>query len=404
MLQQLGPQLLLLLIPLALFGLRARVNVGVSVFVRATPERVWEIVNPHDGKLDDWGRVKVVSRRIDGPGETYEISYTSPGNNGVMRTSTALFGVAKRDSLQSLVMKREGLEGKSINNELLEIRHDLKAVAGGTRLTTRYFWGPRQLLAQILARADLWGGVYRLKGLAETGKPDERTFHWINIIMAVVTGLISVAAFGLLVDIRFAPVLVIALAVHEFGHMLAFRMIGQPWGRMLFLPFLGAIAVPRLPFDSQAQNVFAALMGPGFSIFLAIGCIVPGLLGWPSADLFAVAGLVVSGLNVFNMLPAEPLDGGIALRSVLARLFGGRAWLGLLACALLIMGAGFVLNQSVLVLFGMLAVVFNLKSRKIDSGLAPLTLTQVCIAILGYAFITMAHYSLLYRFILQIGV
>ena len=402
--QHIGPEIPLILVLMALFGLRARVNVGVSLFVKASPERLWDILNPSDGKIDNWGRTTVVARRVSGPGETYEMTYSSPGAGGAMRSFKALFGVTEREPLRRVVMLREGLEGRSINNELLEIRHEITPVDGGSRLTTRYCWGPRLLLAQLLARADLWGGAYRLKGLAETGKPDERPYFWISTVMAVLTGLISLVAFGLMVGLNFALVLVFALAVHEFGHLLAFRLVGQPWGRLVFLPFLGAVAVPRMPFETQAQSVFSALMGPGFSALLALACLVPLALGWHSAALFAIIGAITAGLNVFNMLPAEPLDGGVALRSVLTRMVGSKAWIGLMSFGVIIAVAGYFFSQIVLVLFGGLAVLANLKARKIDTGLAPLSTLQLCIAIFGYVVITAAHYTLLFRFIEQIGV
>lgn len=402
--QHIGPEIPLILVLMALFGLRARVNVGVSLFVKATPERLWDILNPVDGKTDNWGRVSVVSRRVAGPGETYEMTYSSPGANGGLRNFTALFGVSEREDLRRIVMLREGLEGRSPNNELLKITHEIKPAAGGAQLTTKYYWGPRLLLAQLLARADLWGGAYRLKGLAETGKPNERPYFWISMVLGLVTGLFSLAAFGVMIGFKFALVLVFALGVHEFGHMLAFRLVGQPWGRMVFLPFLGAVAVPRLPFESQAQSVFAALMGPGFSALLALACVVPLALGWPGAALFAIIGAITAGLNVFNMLPAEPLDGGVALRSVLVRAVGQHARFGLIAMGLMIMGAGWFFGQFVLILFGGLAVLANIRARKIDTGLAPLSTLQLCIAIFGYVVITAAHFTLLFRFIEQIGI
>jgi Zn-dependent protease len=403
--QHIGPEIPLILMLMALFGLRARVNVGVSLFVKASPERLWDILNPTDGKTDNWGRTQVVARRVDGPGETYEMTYSSPGSGGAMRSFKALFGVSERDPLKRVVMLREGLEGRSTNNELLEIRHEIKAESGGSRLTTRYYWGPRLLLAQLLARADLWGGVYRLKSLAETGRPDERPYFWISLAMGLVTMLASVAAFAVFFHrLDYALLLVFALAVHEFGHMLAFRLVGQSWGRMVFLPFLGAIAVPRLPFESQAQSVFAALMGPGLSVLLAFACWLPLKFGWPYAGLYAVLGGITAILNIFNMLPAEPLDGGIALRSVLTRLVGQYARFGLIGLGLLIVIAGYFFGQFVAVLFGGLAVLANLKARKIDSGLAPLSSLQLCIAIFGYVVITAAHYTMLFRFIEQIGV
>jgi Zn-dependent protease len=402
--QQIGPEIPLILVLMALFGLRARVNVGVSLFVKASPERLWEIVNPTDGKTDNWGRINIVSRRIEGPGEIYEMTYSGPGAGGAVRSFQAKFGVSEREPLRRLVMVREGLQGRSVNNELLEIHHEIMPVTGGSRLSTRYVWGPRLLLAQLLARTDLWGGAYRLKGLAETGKPDEKAYFWINMMMALVTGLMTLVTFGFMLGMNFAIILVLALVVHEFGHLLAFRLVGQPWGRLVFLPFLGAVAVPRLPFESQAQSVFSALMGPGISAVMALLCLIPLAWGWHDAALFAIIGIITAGLNVFNMLPAEPLDGGVALRSVLARIMGAQAWLGLMALGVAIAIAGYFTGQLVLMLFGGLAVLANLRARKIDTGLAPLSTLQVCIAIFGYVAIAAAHYTLLFRFFDQIGV
>ena len=52
------------------------------------------------------------------------------------------------------------------------------------------------------------------------------------------------------------------------------------------------------------------------------------------------------GLNLFNLLPVEPLDGGVALRSVLAKLMGAHARFGLLAIGVLIVAADSISNRS----------------------------------------------------------
>ena len=134
--------------------------------------------------------------------------------------------------------RREGIEGLSPNNQLLRMLIQIKPEGDGSRLRQTYFWGPRPLLAQVLARADLLGGMYRMKSLAETGKPSE-TAHWvINAGVAVVTGFLSLLAFALLIGWPLSLLLIAALAFHEFGHLLAYKLIGQPWGRLMFLPFL----------------------------------------------------------------------------------------------------------------------------------------------------------------------
>jgi Zn-dependent protease/carbon monoxide dehydrogenase subunit G len=401
--RHLGPEVPFTLILMAMLGLRARVNCKVSLFVKASPETVWALLSPQDGKVDNWGRTTVVARLVEPETQTFEMTYTTATANGVLRPFKAQFRVQELVEGGKVVLARAGLNGKSENNELLEICHEVVAEGQGTRVSTRYLWGSRLLLAQLLARADLWGGAYRLKSLAETGVADNRPYVWISAAVAVLTGLATLATFGFSLGIWPALVLIFALLVHEFGHLLAFRLVGQPWGRLVFLPFLGAIAVPRLPFESQGQSVFSALMGPGFSCLLTMACVIPYFLGWQIAPLAAMIGAMAAGLNLFNLLPAEPLDGGIALRSVLNRLIGNYAPLGLLGLGVAIVAAGYFFSQVVLMLFGGLAILANLKPRKIDPGLVPLTALQVSIAFLGYTAITTAHYTLFYGFLRQIG-
>ncbi len=399
LLQQVGPEIILVVALLALMGLRARVKPKASLLVKAPPSRLWDLLNPYDGKVDRFGRATMTARLIDAAPEIYQVTWDAALPGGSSRTFTAQFRVSERIAERKLVLTRMGLEGKSDRNELLEIRHELALEGDGTRLKTAYLWGSRALLAQLLARADLWGGTYRLKGLAETGKPNERP-HWlIGLGIAAVTGFCTLMAFGYLFGGPLAAVLVLALLVHEFGHLLAFRMIGQPWGRLLFLPFLGAIAVPRMPYETQAQSVFAALMGPGFSCLMLFACIAAQSFNPPLAKLFAIIGDVTAFLNLFNLLPVEPLDGGIALRSVLSRLMGARATLVLLGLGVLMAVAGYFTQQLVLVVFGGFAILGNLKARKIDAGLTPLTSLQVSIFFFGYVAIVATHYTMLYRFI-----
>jgi Zn-dependent protease len=399
LLLQMRPELPITLALLALLGLRSRIHPKTSIFIKATPAKVWALIDVFHGKTDNWGRVKVLTELFDEATQTYLMTYTTSMANGSSRPFQAKFRIAERVAEEKLVLKRVGLEGKSENNELLEISHKIAVENDGSRLSTSYLWGSRPLTAQLLARADLWGGAYRLKGMAETGVPNNRPFFWISLGVAFITGLISLGAFGLSLGLPIALVLVFALFVHEFGHLLAFRLMGQPWGRMIFLPFIGAIAVPRLPYQSQGQSVFAALMGPGFSAILAVACLLPYYWGWQDARFYAAVGEITAGLNLANMIPAEPLDGGIALRSVLTRIVGKYASYALMAVGLVIAIFGFAFNQIILVLFGALAVLANLKIRKIDSGLVPLSTLQMCIAAFGYMAITAAHLTLLNFFL-----
>jgi stage IV sporulation protein FB len=164
---------------------------------------------------------------------------------------------------------------------------------------------------------------------------------------------------------------------------------------MIFLPFLGAMAMPRLPYETQAQAVFAALMGPGFSILLAFAITLPLMFGMALPEWLIKSGIVVIGLNLFNLLPVEPLDGGVALRSVLAKLMGGYARFGLLAIGVLIVGAGLYFAQVILLIFGGISILANIKPRLIDHGLKTLSFLQVMIAAFGFVAIIAAYIAML---------
>ena len=398
-----GLEVLFCVVLLFVFTLRLKVRPRASLLIKVPVDKVWALLAPYHGKIDQWGSTQIVTSLISHETRSYAIEYATTQSNGIVRKFFAQFALAEVVENHLLVMKREGLEGKSTNNELLEIRHEFKAIGAATRLSTTYVWGRRPFLAQLLARADLWSGIFRIKSLAETGKANNKSYWIINGLVALVTGLASIFAFGLFVGWFVAIVIVFALLVHEFGHLLAFRLIGQPWGRIIFLPFLGAVAVPRLPYESQGQSVFAALMGPGFSVLLALACVVPELLGWPSAKVFLGIGALTTLLNALNMIPVEPLDGGVALRSIMTRLTGGRAWSALVAIGLLTVGFGFASGQIVYVIFGLIAVLANLWRRTIDFGLIPLSSLQHCISFFGYVAIAGAHLSMMNWFLRQLG-
>ena len=394
-----GPEIPLSLLLMGLLGLRTKVWPRASLFIKTTPEKLFDLMDVADGKTEDWGRTTTLTEMVDDDDHVFCKTYSTTLTTGVSKTFSALFSVRTRQAPNLLIIQREGLEGKSLNNELLSQRYDIKPERAGSRLTMTYEWGPRPLLAQLVARADLWGGAYRLKALAERGVADNVPYQLISAAVSALTGALSLVAFALLLDWVFAALLIVALFIHEFGHLLAYRMMGQPWGRMLFLPFLGAIAMPRLPFDSQGQSVFAALMGPGFSVLLAVVCtlhtVVNAFAGTIPNGYIVALGFVTTALNLFNLLPAEPLDGGVALRSVLSKLMGKYARYGLMAVGLVIAAVGLIYSQLILVLFAGMAILFNFKDRKIDHGLSSLSSLHVSIALFGYVGLVTSYITML---------
>lgn len=123
-----------------------------------------------------------------------------------------------------------------------------------------------------------------------------------------ITMLISIWAYAMFWGWPFAVGFVGLLFVHEMGHVVALRMMGIKATAPMFIPFMGAfIGMKQLPENAYAEAVMA-YGGPLLGTIGAIGCAGAGLLtGNPFWYALAMTGFL---LNLFNLLPISPLDGG----------------------------------------------------------------------------------------------
>ncbi|MGK2944454.1 MAG: site-2 protease family protein [Desulfuromonadales bacterium] len=120
--------------------------------------------------------------------------------------------------------------------------------------------------------------------------------------------LVSIWAYALFWGWSFAAGFVVLIFIHEMGHVLALRMMGIRASAPMFIPFVGAhIVMQKMPKNAFAESV-AAYGGPLLGTLGAICCVGIGMV---TENLFWYA-LASSGflLNLFNLLPISPLDGG----------------------------------------------------------------------------------------------
>jgi len=119
---------------------------------------------------------------------------------------------------------------------------------------------------------------------------------------------VSVAAYASIWGWQFALGFVLLIFVHEMGHVVVLRARGIRAGWPVFLPFLGAFVSMKSMPQSVYQEAESALAGPiaGTAGALAVGYLAH-LDGSDLLRSLAFTGLL---LNLFNLLPALPLDGG----------------------------------------------------------------------------------------------
>ncbi|HEX3824479.1 MAG TPA: site-2 protease family protein [Mycobacteriales bacterium] len=119
---------------------------------------------------------------------------------------------------------------------------------------------------------------------------------------------VSVAAYASIWGWRFALGFVLLIFVHEMGHVVVLRARGIKAGWPVFLPFLGAFVSMKSMPRSVYEEAESALAGP---IAGTAGALVVGYLGQvDGSDLLQSLAFTGLLLNLFNLLPALPLDGG----------------------------------------------------------------------------------------------
>jgi Zn-dependent protease len=120
--------------------------------------------------------------------------------------------------------------------------------------------------------------------------------------------LVSLGAYAWFWGWKFALGFILLLFVHELGHYLEARRQGLDVGAPVFIPFLGAaILLKENPLNAWREAQIA-IAGP---IVGSIGAAVVWLIGErQDSELFVALGFTGFFLNLFNLLPVVPLDGG----------------------------------------------------------------------------------------------
>ena len=130
----------------------------------------------------------------------------------------------------------------------------------------------------------------------------------LKVLTVVGTMGVSVAAYAMLWGWKFALGFVLLIFVHEMGHAVMLRRRGIKAGWPVFLPFLGAFISMKSQPASVYEEAESALAGP------VAGTAGAFVVWWAGSQLDSpmLVSLAFTGflLNLFNLLPALPLDGG----------------------------------------------------------------------------------------------
>lgn len=312
----LGLIFLLMSVPL---GLR---TIRLSRVVAMDRQRLWQALWPLGGDAG-WSCEILSAEPLDGEGMA-RIMLSWEGRDGKPIERKSRFEDVIEGSRFSMRVIEDTALDTSFWKDFRETT-ELVSEGSGTRVTLgqtdryrgfaflvfRYFAMRREL-----SKLQRWArtGQYRKGGWFE---------HPLSQVgFAALSALILWPLFGLhLGGLALAAILTSVVALHELGHMVAFRLMGHNKARMIFIPLLGGIAIGGRPYDSRFEVAFVALMGAGFSAFLVP--VVIAASTFAGAEGYRLAAMLLATLagfaalfNIANLVPVWKFDGGQVLRQI----------------------------------------------------------------------------------------
>ncbi len=182
-----------------------------------------------------------------------------------------------------------------------------------------------------------------------------KLFKSAKVIKVLLAGA-SLAAYSWLFSWQFALSLIACLVFHEYGHIRAMKYFGMKTKGIYLIPFVGGLAVTDEKINTRWQDVVISIMGPTFGLVMSI---ISLFMYWLTGNIF-FAGLATFNalLNLFNLLPILPLDGGHILKSIS---FSMNTKLGLVACIIGALFGVFISYTFGLALLGFLLLIGSIE-------------------------------------------
>jgi Zn-dependent protease len=136
----------------------------------------------------------------------------------------------------------------------------------------------------------------------------------LKLLTTAGTMLVSIAAYSFIFGWTFAVGFVVLILVHEMGHVIQLRREGIKASAPMFIPFLGAVISAKSLGRNATAEARVGLAGPILGSIGAAVCIVI----WQATgnDLYRALAFTGLFLNLFNLLPVVPLDGGRAMAAM----------------------------------------------------------------------------------------
>jgi Zn-dependent protease len=201
-----------------------------------------------------------------------------------------------------------------------------------------------------------------------------------KVLISVGSMLLTIWIYATIYGLPFAAGFVGMIFVHEMGHFIAARQKGLAVGLPTFIPFVGAwINLKDQPMDAETE-AYIAYAGPFVGTVAAFAAYFIGRdQGSELWMALAYAGFMI---NLFNLIPVSPLDGGR-----ITQVLSPRIWL---IGAPMLVALFFYMPSPLLILIAILAVPSLLAAWRYDPN------SPEALAYRDVPFATKAEYAIMY--------
>jgi Zn-dependent protease len=159
-------------------------------------------------------------------------------------------------------------------------------------------------------------------GYGVYGSPARAKDTWATALLK--TGgsmIVSILFYAYLMgNLYFAAGFVLLILVHEMGHVLAMRYYRLNASPPIFIPLVGALINLRQQPPNAKVEAIVGIGGPVTGTIGAVVCYILYQL-YPQHEMLLILAFFGFFLNLFNMLPVPPLDGGRVTAAVNPRIW-----------------------------------------------------------------------------------
>ncbi|HTQ11191.1 MAG TPA: site-2 protease family protein [Fimbriimonadaceae bacterium] len=237
----------------------------------------------------------------------------------------------------------------------------------------------------------IWGAI--LAALAAIGKYLALIWKFLlpilkfaklgKVLLTAGSMLVSVWVYAQIFGYKFAVGLVVCIFVHEMGHVFMAWRKGLPVSAPIFIPLFGALILLKQSPRSTWVDAVIGIGGPLFGALAGVACW--GIFSLTGNYLFAGLAFVTFFINLFNLTPIYPLDGG--------RIVGAIShWIWIIGLVLLLAMFFTGMAENPLIIVLLILSIPQIWARFRRNGPAPLPATNQQRVAMGAAYIGLAAF------------